>query len=441
MTFEDLNINNPLRNALADLEYIHPTPIQREAFSVVMSGRDVVGVAQTGTGKTFAYLLPLLRMLRFSTDGHPRIAILVPTRELVVQVVQEVEKLTKYMTARVVGVYGGTNINTQKQSVHAGLDIIVATPGRFYDLALTRAFKTKHLKKLVIDEVDEMLNLGFRVQLKNILELLPERRQNLLFSATLTENVENLINDYFFEPHKIEIAPHGTPLEQIRQQGFFVPNFNTKSNLLKLLLQENSALEKVLVFMSTKRLADKLHESISADFSEQIGVIHSNKSQNYRLRMVEEFAEGKLRVLIATDIIARGLDISGVSHVVNFDMPDTPADYIHRIGRTGRADLEGTAISFISEKEREAQEAIEALMGKEILMLPHPEDLEISDQLIEAEKEKMGGDKSYYQPSTLKGSKGAYHKKLDKNLKVNRAKEKRQARMAEKKKARRRKKR
>lgn len=441
MTFEDLNINNPLRNALADLEYINPTPIQREAFSVIMSGKDIVGVAQTGTGKTFAYLLPLLRMLKFSTDGHPRIAILVPTRELVVQVVQEVEKLSKYMTARVVGVYGGTNINTQKQTVHEGLDIIVATPGRFYDLALTRAFKTKHLKKLVIDEVDEMLNLGFRVQLKNILELLPERRQNLLFSATLTEDVETLINDYFYQPLKVEIAPHGTPLEQIQQQGYFVPNFNTKSNLLKLLLQNNPKLEKVLVFISTKRLADKLHARMSADFPEKIGVIHSNKSQNYRLRMVDEFAEGKLQVLIATDIIARGLDISGVSHVINFDMPETPADYIHRIGRTGRADLKGTAISFISERENEEHEAVEALMEKEIIMLPNPEDLEVSDMLIEEEKEKMGGDKSYYKPTTLKGSKGAYHKKLDKNMKVNRAQEKRQARMAEKKKARRKKKR
>ena len=381
MTFDDLNLNNPLRNALADLEYMNPTPIQKEAFAPIMSGKDLVGVAQTGTGKTFAYLLPLLRLLKYSTDGHPRIVVLVPTRELVVQVTEEIEKLTKYMTVRAVGVYGGTNINTQKQVVHAGADILVATPGRFYDLAMTRAFKVKHIKKLVIDEVDEMLNLGFRVQLKNILDLLPERRQNLLFSATLTAEVESLINDYFFQPLKIEIAPHGTPLEQIRQHGFFVPNFNTKSNLVKLLLQTDESLSKVLVFISTKKLADKLFDKVSPDFPEKIGVIHSNKSQNYRLRMVDEFAENKLRVLIATDIIARGLDISGVSHVINFDMPETPADYIHRIGRTGRADLEGVAISFISEREVEIQEAVETLMNKEILMLPTPENLKVSDQL------------------------------------------------------------
>ena len=230
MNFDDLNLNNPLRNALADLEYMDPTPIQVAAFSPIMSGKDVVGVAQTGTGKTFAYLLPLLRMLQFSTDGNPRIVILVPTRELVVQVTEEVKKLTAYMTVRAVGVYGGTNINTQKLAVAEGVDVVVGTPGRFFDLALSGAFKMKLLKKLVIDEVDEMLNLGFRTQLKNILDLLPEKRQNLLFSATLTEDVENLINDYFFEPLKIEIAPHGTPLEQIRQNGYFGANFNTKTN-------------------------------------------------------------------------------------------------------------------------------------------------------------------------------------------------------------------
>ena len=440
MTFEELNINNPLRNALTDLEYVNPTPIQVAAFSPIMSGSDVVGVAQTGTGKTFAYLLPLLRLMKFSTDGHPRILVLVPTRELVVQVVKEVEKLTTYMTLRVVGVYGGTNINTQKQNVHGGVDILVATPGRFFDLALTRAFKVKHIKKLVIDEVDEMLNLGFRVQLKNVLDMLPERRQNLLFSATLTKDVAILIDNYFDRPEKIEIAPHGTPLEQIIQHGFFVPNFNTKTNLLRLLLQTDETLSKILVFMRTKKLADRLHENISSDFPEKIGVIHSNKSQNYRLRMVREFGEGKLQVLIATDIIARGLDISEVSHVINFDMPDEAADYIHRIGRTGRADQKGIAISFISERETEYHEAVETLMNKEITMLPTPDDLEVSKELIEEEKEKMGGDKFYYKNPDISKSKGAFHEKLEKNKKVNRAKEKRQARMAEKRSARRRKK-
>ncbi len=440
MTFEDLNINNPLRNALTDLEYVNPTPIQVAAFSPIMSGRDVVGVAQTGTGKTFAYLLPLLRLLKYSTDGQPRVLILVPTRELAVQVAGEVEKLTKYMTVRVVPVYGGTNINTQKQNLNDGVDVLVATPGRFYDLAMSRAFKLKQLKKLVIDEVDEMLNLGFRVQLKNVMDLLPERRQNLLFSATLTPEVATLIDDYFQKPEKIEIAPHGTPLEQIDQHAFLVPNFNTKSNLLKLLLEKDETMSKVLVFMRTKKLADRLLDKIIADFPEKIGVIHSNKSQNFRLRMVDEFATGKLNVLIATDIIARGLDISEVSHVINFDMPDEAADYIHRIGRTGRADQRGNAISFISEKEIEYQEAIQTLMDKEITILPTPEELEVSTELIEEEKEKMGGDKFYFRAPDMTKSKGAFHEKLDKNKKVNRAKEKRQARMAEKRSARRRKK-
>jgi ATP-dependent RNA helicase RhlE len=253
----------------------------------------------------------------------------------------------------------------------------------------------------------------------------------------LTTDVENLINDYFFDPLKIEIAPHGTPLEQIDQQGYFAANFNTKTNLLELLLKADEAMNKVLVFVSTKKLADLLHERIAAVFPEIIGVIHSNKSQNYRLRMVEEFAESKLRVLIATDIIARGLDISGVSHVVNFSISEAPADHIHRIGRTGRADEKGIAISFVSEKEDESFEAIQQLMNIEVPILPSPEGLVVSTELMEFEKEKMGGDKFYYRAPTL-NSKGAFHQKLDKNLKVNRAKEKRQARMAEKKNSRRR---
>ena len=226
-------------------------------------------------------------------------------------------------------------------------------------------------------------------------------------------------------------------MEQILQHGFFAPNFNTKANLLELLLKADENMSKVLVFVRTKKLADKLHEKMSLLFPEKVGVIHSNKSQNYRLRMVEEFGENTLQVLIATDIIARGLDISEVSHVINFDMPEAPADYMHRIGRTGRADKKGIAISFISEKEDEVHVAIEALMNMEITMLPPPEDLVISTELLEIEKEAMAGDKNYFKVATLKNSKGAFHEKLEKNMKVNRAKEKRQARMAEKKKARR----
>ena len=238
-TFQDLKLNTPLYNALEDLGFVTPTPIQERAFNVVASGKDMVGIAQTGTGKTFAYLLPILRNLKYSTQDNPRVLILVPTRELVVQVVEEAEKLAKYINVRMLGVYGGVNINTQKQAVVQGLDIIVATPGRLYDLALSRVLQLKSIQKLVIDEVDVMLDLGFRHQLINIFDILPERRQNIMFSATMTEDVDALITDFFIAPEKISIAVSGTPLENISQTKYTAPNFHTKLNLLFHLLNDS----------------------------------------------------------------------------------------------------------------------------------------------------------------------------------------------------------
>jgi ATP-dependent RNA helicase RhlE len=418
VNFDELNITKPLLNALNDLEYTNPTPIQKEGFPRIMSGVDVVGIAQTGTGKTFAYLLPLLRQLTYSDERYPRILIIVPTRELVVQVVGEIEKLTKYMNVRFAGVYGGTNINTQRQLVYDGLDVLVATPGRLLDLKLTGVLRLKLVKKLVIDEVDEMLNLGFRHQLVSIIENLSEKRQNLMFSATLTDDVEKLINDFFSTPAKIEIERHGTPIEKIKQIAYHVPNFFTKVNLLTYLLTNDESFSKVLIFVASKKLADKLHEQITEKFPSQIGVIHSNKSQNYRLRTLKEFDQDKLRVLISTDILARGLDITDVSHVINFDLPDFPVDYIHRIGRTGRKEKTGIALSFINEKEQEYQVEIEKLMNKIIKLKPLPEDLEIS-QIYTDEERPILYDKTYLKSNNFKDSQGAFHEKKEKNKKVN----------------------
>lgn len=440
ITFEDLNLTKPLYNALADLEFVNPTPIQTAVFTTIAAGRDVVGIAQTGTGKTFAFLLPILKNLKFSKDNHPRVLILVPTRELVVQTVAEVEKLTKYMTVRVAGVYGGTNINTQKKAVAEGLDIIVGTPGRTMDLCFSGALKLKFVRQLVIDEVDEMMNLGFRTQLTNIFDLLAKKRQNLLFSATMNPEVGKLIETFFDHPEEILIVPHGTPLEQIDQKAYEVPNFFTKANLLVKLLQEDESMAKVLVFIGTKKLADRLHEIVSPKFPELIGVIHSNKSQNYRLRQVEEFHDGTLQALIATDIIARGLDIKEVTHVINFDFPEFPINYIHRICRTGRADKIGSAISFIAEWEQEWKTEAEELMKMEVPMLEMPEDIEISDTLIPEERPQSLGDKHYFKAATLKGSQGAFQEKSRKNQKVNRAQEKRNARKLQKRSAKRKKK-
>ena len=438
MQFSDLKLNKALLNALADMEFVNPTPIQIEAFPVITSGRDMIGIAQTGTGKTLAYLLPLLRDLKFSKEGKARILIVVPTRELVVQVTKEVEKLISYQTVRVVGVYGGTNINTQKRKVMEGTDVVVSTPGRLVDLALSGALNLKQVKKFVIDEVDEILNLGFRTQLLNILDLIPSKRQNLLFSATMTEEVEKIIHEFFNAPIKVEISPRGTPVEKIRQSAYPVPNFNSKANLLQHLLETDDTMSKVLVFVGTKKMADRLYERMQDLFPMQIGIIHSNKAQNFRLKTVEQFYKNEIRVLIATEIIARGLDIVEVSHVVNYHIPEVPEHYLHRIGRTGRADKEGISINFVTEEELAYQEAAEVLMNRTITMLPLPDTVEIVDTLIPEEIQRMGGDKNYLQVG-LTETKGAYHDKKLKNTKVNRAQEKRNARKLQKRSARRKK--
>ncbi len=419
MTFRDLNLNKPLWTALDEAGYTKPTTIQSKAFSVIMSGRDVQGIAQTGTGKTIAYLLPLLKMWTFSKDRHPQILIVVPTRELVVQVVGQVEEIAKYTNAVVRGVYGGTNLKAQAAEIADGLDIIVGTPGRLLDLGYHGALNLRMVKKLVIDEVDEMLNLGFRSQLEHLMDLLPEKRQNLMFSATITDEVEALIYEYFNAPEKIEAAPSGSPLSNINQYLYRVPNFNTKINLLEMLLSEKKEMTKILIFVSTKALADELYAGIVEKYPTSTGVIHSNKDQNYRFNSVNQFQNGTFRMLIATDIIARGLDIEDVSHVINFDLPDEPQNYVHRIGRTGRADKKGEAFSLVGDLEADYLDEIQELMNYEIPVAELPIDLVISDVLTDAEIPKVQMKNVLGKVPKLKEDIGAFHDKKAKNKKVN----------------------
>ena len=419
MTFSDLDLSNQLQYAIDDLGFENPTPIQSQAFSVIRSGKDVVGIAQTGTGKTFAYMLPILRDLKFSKQQHPRVLVLVPTRELVIQVVEEIDKLAKYINVRVLGVYGGTNINTQKQAILQGQDIIVATPGRLYDLGLSNALKLKSIQKLVIDEVDVMLDLGFRFQLMNIFDIIPVKRQNVLFSATMTEDVDNLIYDFFKNPTKISVAVSGTPLDNIEQVSYNVPNFFTKVNLLNYLLKDKDAFNKVLIFVSFKRTADLLFKQLEEVFGSETCVIHSNKTQNYRIRSIRQFDEGNNRILVATDVMARGLDFDEVSHVINFDTPDFPENYMHRIGRTGRAEKAGKTILFSTKKEQEAKENIEALMDYEIPVLELPETVEVSKLLTEDERPREDREQSKNRTALEYVPGPAFHEKSEKNSKVN----------------------
>ena len=418
-TFEDIKLSKQLFNAIADLGFTNPTPIQEQAFPVIQSGADMVGIAQTGTGKTFAYMMPLLKDLKYSEQLAPRIMVLVPTRELVLQVVEEIEKLAKYINVRVLGVYGGTNINTQKKALAAGTDIIVATPGRLYDLALSKALRVKDIKKLVIDEVDVMLDLGFRFQLLNIFEILPGRRQNIMFSATMTEDVLALIDGYFKTPKQVSIAVSGTPLDNIAQTCYMVENFYTKVNLLAHLLEDKETFHKVLVFVSNKKSADRLFEALDERYNDELCVIHSNKTQNYRIRSIRQFEAGENRILVATDVMARGLDLDEISHVINFDTPTFPENYMHRIGRTGRAKHEGKTILFSTEKELRDKASIEELMDYTIPELDFPDEVEISDQLTPEERPKVVEINNPHKQSKDFVVGAAFHEKSEKNSKTN----------------------
>lgn len=419
MQFKDLNLDTPLLSALEDLGLVEPTAIQAKVFSPIMGGKNVVGIAQTGTGKTFAFLLPILRLWKFTKTPYPQTIIIVPTRELVTQLVEAIESLSTYTNVKAVGVYGGTNIKTHRANVSEGADMVVGTPGRLMDLMLDGVLKTKSLKHLIIDEVDEMLNLGFRTQLKNIIDMLPAKRQNLMFSATLTEEVEHIIDLVTTYYVKLEAAPSGAPLENIDQYAYEVPNFNSKANLLQLLLNETEAMKKVLVFAGTRKMADALFERMQPIYEEEVGVIHSSKSQNNRFASVEKFQDGTYRFLIATDIIARGLDVSMVTHVVNFDLSDVAEKYIHRIGRTGRAEQKGIAISFVAEHEQPYKKQVEALMDLVVPVKPLPENLELSEELIDLEKPIDIVPFNDHKIKKLKPSGPAFHEKKEKNKKVN----------------------
>jgi ATP-dependent RNA helicase RhlE len=417
MKFEELNINKSILRALEDLELENPTPIQEQVFSVAMSGRDICGTAQTGTGKTLAYLLPLLRMWTFSKEKLPQILILVPTRELVAQVVEVAQSLTTYMSFDTVGVYGGVNMKTHVAELLNGCDLLVATPGRFTDLAAAGAIKVKNIKKLVIDEFDMMLDLGFRPQLELIFDKIPEKRQNLLFSATMTKDAEEILDVFFKSPVQIETPTAGSPLDNIHQKAYLVPNFQTKINFLEVLLANDKEMTKNLIFVTNKSQADILLNELTERGIEDVDIIHSNKSQNFRFNAIKRFESGEIKTLICTDIVSRGLDLTEVSHVINFELPEDPEIYIHRIGRTGRAQQNGTSISMISPREVDLRLAIEELMGEKITISETPSFIEVSDRLMifEIDEPVM----KVLIPKKKVDIGPAFHEKKEKNKKVN----------------------
>ena len=409
-TFEELKIAKSILKSLNDIGFVEPTPIQQQAIPKINSGVNIVGVAQTGTGKTAAYLLPLLTKLRKPEGTAPRVVIIVPTRELSIQVGEDVAELTTYSELRSAAIFGGIGWTKHADLLEPGIDILVATPGRMWDLYQSGALVLKKVKYLVIDEADRMLDLGFLPQLKQLQEVIPAKRQNLLFSATFSESIEKLSEEFLDYYEKLEIAPSATPVKKVTQIAYRVPNYRTKLNLISYLLEDEDKFNRVVVFVKTKEHAEGVFKVIQRKLVGETRILHSNKGQNARINSIQAFKSGKVRALVTTDVSARGMDVSQVSHVINFDIPNDYEDYIHRIGRTARAGNKGDAITLVDPSDEWHWGKIEELIRMDIELLKMPENVEIietefdesQEQLREIDRQKKIDDPTY---------RGAFHKK------------------------------
>jgi ATP-dependent RNA helicase RhlE len=376
-SFEIFNLNRQLLSAIADAGFETPTEIQQKCIPLALGGQEVIGIAQTGTGKTAAYLLPILMKTKFATGKDPRALILAPTKELTLQISEHATQLAKYTDLRILAIYGGVGPKTQLEQLERGVDIIIATPGRFMEFYLNGNLITKQIKTLVLDEADRMMDMGFMPQLRRLFEIIPNKRQNLLFSATFHEKVERLSKEFLEFPVKIEITPQATAAKQVEQELYVIPNLRTKINFLDYLLADKEVFNRVLVFTRTKDVADNVFRYLERKEYGPVKVIHSNKGQNTRINAINEFKEGNLRILVSTDVTARGIDVIKVSHVINFDVPILYEDYVHRIGRTGRAFQEGKAITFATPAEMYHVAKIEKLIREKIAVKTLPPSVEV----------------------------------------------------------------
>ena len=410
--FEQFKLNRQLLNAIEEAGYTEPTPIQEQAIPLALAGQDLLGIAQTGTGKTAAYTLPLLMRIKYAQGEHPRALIMAPTRELAMQISEAINALSKYTDIRTVVLYGGVGPKTQIENLRKGVDIIVATPGRFMDLYFQEEIVVKHLNVMVLDEADKMMDMGFMPQIRKLLEIIPTKRQNMLFSATFSEKVERLSHEFLEFPTRIEVTPQATTAEMVSQTLYEVPNFRTKINLLTYFLQTREDFNRVLIFTRSREVAGLVHDNLLNRVvrESELKVIHANKGQNTRINAMEAFRLGSVRVLVATDVVARGIDITEVSHVINFDVPLIYEDYVHRIGRTGRANKIGEAITFMTMADEYHIRKIENIIRMEIPREELPEELEIAatpvserqDMLREIDNQKRKEDPTFL---------GAFHEK------------------------------
>ncbi len=372
MPFENLNITEPLQRALTKEGYSTPTPIQAQAIPHILKGEDMMGIAQTGTGKTAAFVLPVLQRMsqeqKVPAPGFPRALVLAPTRELAAQIDQSFATYGQFLRFRHTAIYGGVNQGPQVRALSRGVDTLVATPGRLLDLMDQGYVKLKGVEFFVLDEADRMLDMGFANDVRKIVSALPQKRHSLFFAATMSPQIGELARRLLTNPVRIEVAPQATTVESVEQRIFFVDQNNKDALLLGLLQQKH--LKRVLVFTRTKRRADKV---ASVLFKNRIrsDAIHGNKSQNQRTQALSGFKSGRLQVLVATDIAARGIDVEEISHVINYDLPNEAESYVHRIGRTGRAGAAGTAYSFCAADERNFLREIEKLTRTKIEQMDH----------------------------------------------------------------------
>ncbi len=412
-SFEDFNLNRQLLNAVADMGYEAPTEIQQKAIPIIMGGQEVIGIAQTGTGKTAAYLLPILMKVKFAQGKDPRAVVVAPTKELTLQITDHAKQLAKNTDLRILAIYGGVGPKEQIQALEQGVDIIITTPGRFMELYLKRELITKQIKTLVLDEADRMMDMGFMPQLRKIFEIIPNKRQNLLFSATFPQRVERLSGEFLEFPIRIEVTPQSTPAKQVSQVVYSIPNLKTKINFLVHLLEDHIEFNRVMIFTRTKDVANNVYKFLERKGIGPTKVIHSNKGQNTRINAVNEFREGHVRILVTTDVTARGIDITKVSHVINFDVPIMYEDYVHRIGRTGRAFQDGKAITFATEAEMFHIHRIEDVIREKIPVETLPTSIEI-EETSKDEKQMMARELDYHKQKADPTFKGAFHERKNK---------------------------
>lgn len=410
MTFEDLKLTRQFLNAIEDAGYSEPTEIQMKGIPPIMAGQDIIGIAQTGTGKTAAYVLPLLQKLKYYQGPEPRCLILVPTKELVIQVEKTVLDLAKYTDLKCVALFGGVGPKAQIEAIEKGVDIIVATPGRFLEIYAKRVIIPKKIKHIVLDECDRMMDMGFWPQLREIQEKIPQKKQQLLFSATFPEKVERIADNFLLFPLRLEVTPQATPAQTVKQLIYEVPNVQARLDLLVHLLKTDETMNRVMVFVKTKEQATAIAKFIERIDLGEVRMLHSNKGQNARINAIDDFKGGDVRVLVSTDVSSRGIDVVEVSHVINFNIPTNYDDYVHRIGRTGRAFKTGTAISFMDFSEEYHIQKIQKLIKQTIERVALPEAihevktpfLEYQDQMREIDRQKRLENPEF---------KGAFHEK------------------------------